>query len=127
MKAALKKKWVAALRSGKYKQGHGALRIKGAKKDAFCCLGVLADVAGCKWDSAIIEAAKATDVSPEVTRGKKLRGIAGACGVLPDKIAKRFGIDGDLPSGDNLQSELSSRNDHGYNFEQIATWIEKSL
>lgn len=31
-----KKKWVAALRSGKYKQGQKAL----LKDDKFCCLGV---------------------------------------------------------------------------------------
>ena len=31
-----KAKWVAALRSGKYKQGHGRLR----DGDTFCCLGV---------------------------------------------------------------------------------------
>jgi len=33
-------KWTEALRSGKYKQGTGALR----KKDAYCCLGVLCDL-----------------------------------------------------------------------------------
>lgn len=40
MDKELKRKWVEALRSGKYEQGHGALR----KDDKFCCLGVLCDV-----------------------------------------------------------------------------------
>ena len=35
-----KQPWLDALRSGKYKQGHGALR----RGDAFCCLGVMADL-----------------------------------------------------------------------------------
>jgi hypothetical protein len=46
MDKELKAKWVAALRSGDYKQGHTTLRAK--VKDApdrFCCLGVLCDVA----------------------------------------------------------------------------------
>ena len=40
MNAEIKARWIAALRSGKYQQGHGYLRIK----DRFCCLGVLCDV-----------------------------------------------------------------------------------
>lgn len=40
-----RKLWVEALRSGKYRQGEGALR----SEDKFCCLGVLADIAGCIW------------------------------------------------------------------------------
>ena len=38
----LKDKWIAALRSGKYKQGKGALQ----RNESFCCLGVLCEVAG---------------------------------------------------------------------------------
>jgi len=37
MKKAEKTKWVAALRSGKYKQGKGALRHS---DNTYCCLGV---------------------------------------------------------------------------------------
>lgn len=125
MKASLKKKWVAALRSGKYKQGKGALRIKGEKRDTFCCLGVLADVAGCAFDRAL--PAEKTDVSVEHTKGKRVRGIGGECGILPSKIAKRFGIDGDLPIGDDIQAELSNRNDEGHTFAAIADWIEENL
>ncbi len=39
-----KKKWVAALRSGRYKQGEGALKksgfVDGKKETQYCCLGV---------------------------------------------------------------------------------------
>lgn len=41
MKKEIADKWVAALRSGKYKQGEGFLR-KG--ENEFCCLGVLCDI-----------------------------------------------------------------------------------
>ena len=43
---AVRAKWVAALRSGKYKQGSGALHCQDG---AMCCLGVLYDVQGGKW------------------------------------------------------------------------------
>lgn len=36
-----KDKWIAALRSGKYKQGRGQLR---SLNNNYCCLGVLCDV-----------------------------------------------------------------------------------
>jgi hypothetical protein len=42
MDAALKAKWVAALRSGEYQQGKGKFEHDGK----FCCLGVLCKVAG---------------------------------------------------------------------------------
>lgn len=40
MNPEVKAKWVAALRSGQYKQGVNCLR----DGDTFCCLGVLCDV-----------------------------------------------------------------------------------
>lgn len=44
MTKELKDKWIAALRSGQYKQGHTYLH----KNDEFCCLGVLLEVADIK-------------------------------------------------------------------------------
>lgn len=41
MNPEVKKKWVEALRSGEYKQCRGAL----FKKGAYCCLGVLREIA----------------------------------------------------------------------------------
>jgi hypothetical protein len=40
MKKAIKKKWIAALRSGKYKQGRHRLAHAGR----YCCLGVLCEI-----------------------------------------------------------------------------------
>lgn len=56
MKADIKEKWVAALRSGEYDQAREQLKVG----DAFCCLGVLCQLhsqavkgfawAGCEYD-----------------------------------------------------------------------------
>lgn len=42
MNPEVKTKWVAALRSGDYRQGRGTLR---SSADEYCCLGVLCDLA----------------------------------------------------------------------------------
>jgi hypothetical protein len=42
MNQDLKTRWLAALRSGAYKQGQGGLLLRA--DNLFCCLGVLADV-----------------------------------------------------------------------------------
>ena len=42
MDKAIAEKWVAALRSGKYKKGRGRLVDS---KERYCCLGVLCDIA----------------------------------------------------------------------------------
>lgn len=38
----LRQRWIEALRSGEYKQGHYRLKCEGR----YCCLGVLAELAG---------------------------------------------------------------------------------
>lgn len=46
MDQAIKKLWCDALRSGKYKQGHGGLKIvmEEGEDYSYCCLGVLCEV-----------------------------------------------------------------------------------
>lgn len=52
MKQDIKAKWVAALRSGNYQQGHQ--KLNDVNENRFCCLGVLCDIhakeTGGKWD-----------------------------------------------------------------------------
>lgn len=45
MEKALKKKWVKALRGGRYKQARNVMRLG----DSYCCLGVLCDIQGVDW------------------------------------------------------------------------------
>lgn len=46
MKKEIADRWVAALRSGKYKQGKGELHDK--VNNTYCCLGVLCEIEGIK-------------------------------------------------------------------------------
>lgn len=48
--AGRRKVWVKALRSGRYKQGHGALKRGKGQKARYCCLGVALRV--CNLDKA---------------------------------------------------------------------------
>jgi hypothetical protein len=52
MNPEIKQKWIAALRSGEYKQGKGGLR----NTEGYCCLGVLCDLhakeTGNEWERA---------------------------------------------------------------------------
>lgn len=45
MKKSIMKKWVAALRSGEFKQGQGKLKHKNDNGEiSFCCLGVAREI-----------------------------------------------------------------------------------
>ena len=58
MHKTLKKNWLKALRSRKYKQGQGRLRIDGPEQVAYCCLGVLCEVAGIKYNPNAVTPSK---------------------------------------------------------------------
>lgn len=49
MDPELKQKWIAALKSGEYKQGKSCLHD--VEQDTYCCLGVLNEVAGYGYHS----------------------------------------------------------------------------
>lgn len=117
MNAELKAKWIAALRSGEYKQGRGKLK----RNDLYCCLGVLCEVADIKLvteeglDYFYIEECDDTSYSE-----------------LPELILNKVELE------QNQQAILIDLND-GYNssdpyagvpqkdFNEIADWIEKNL
>ena len=114
----IKRRWLEALRSGKYAQNKGSLRQ--ARPDGtfgFCCLGVLCDVVMPEaWDS---------DASP----------YHNACGGgYPSEEIRRVAELGDVDpaikgveiSG-QPQVTLSILNDAGYSFEAIADLIEVEL
>lgn len=126
MKKEVAMKWVAALRSGKFKQGHGVLH----SGDKFCCLGVLCDISGQgEW---VVDSVGAN--------GYSVAGEGMCKGVLHDQVQKWSGVinwDGkylDKKTGKHFK--LSQWNDLGYSkdtsvakpqtFEQIANWIEKN-
>lgn len=105
------KKWVAALRSGEYKQGTGQLAglYKGGYK--YCCLGVLCEVYQKEVGGLIVE---------EKYRKKSYSGYAL---VLPPIVQEWVGLrteEGNFHDGETLSFE----NDNGQTFEEIASLIE---
>lgn len=109
---ALKQKWVAALRSGGFKQGRFALHS--ISDNTFCCLGVLCVVAG------------ATQKPPRTGincanyfwKDESLM----SDGYLPDDLREEVGLTIDE------QRWLGSKNDvDTYDFQGIADLIEQRL
>lgn len=95
--AGFRQKFIEALRSGRYKQIEGSLAYEGA----YCALGVGCSVLGVK-DS-------------EMNVGMPAR--------IADHVKKRVGI---ACSGITSLDYIAGLNDTaGYDFNQIADWLEK--
>lgn len=105
MRAELKKEWLEALRSGKYKQGESRLRTK---EGGYCCLGVLCDVAGLKWEYS-------EDWDGWVAREGDARN---------PYLLGGFDLESELPPEPR---QLWSMNDSGVSFDEIADWIEENV
>lgn len=110
MNARIKKLWVKALRSGKFRQTIGTLRAKDGEGYAYCCLGVLKAVR-C-----------AEEGIPFMSNRNKL---------LDGPTMAWAGLDHDDPilSGPTAQSTqyASKLNDDDKSFKYIADRIEKYL
>ena len=118
------KKWVAALRSGEYKQTRYKLH---AREGGFCCLGVACEVfrqetgAG-EWDAEGIDT-----LSFRTSPWEQPEMMA-----LPNSVKDWLGLNGDEGEFVAVEMEgitgrvgtLSRMNDRGKTFEQIAGWIE---
>lgn len=101
---ANRKLWVEALRSGKYRQTKSKLK---ARNGAMCCLGVLADLAGCEWK-----------YDPD---GKKYLANDEA-GFAPFEAMDFVGLK--EGGGGYERGQLSDLNDEGTSFKEIAAIIE---
>lgn len=111
------KKWVAALRSGDYKQGKFVLHNE--TEDKFCCLGVACEIYLKEGNRLEIFRMQAPGGIIATVYQDKL-------GELPSKVRKWLGLntsDG-LYEQANRAKQLTVRNDGGYTFEQIADIIE---
>ena len=111
MNPKVKSSWLAALRSGKFKQTKGMLeRQEGGKVVGNCCLGVLLRSQGVRAQI------KDDGASFGYDKGKP------AYSVLTPYYRKKFGID------NFAMGHLWQMNDrHGKSFRQIATWISRNL
>jgi hypothetical protein len=109
MDTQLKAKWVAALRSKRYRQTTGNLRDQyGSGSYGYCCLGVLCHTMGARWKQGV----------PFI---KDLRmKIHGEAYLSPETL-QLVGL------SDGTQRELASMNDGPAKFPEIADWIEKNV
>ena len=105
------KRWVAALRSGEFKQGRGVLRVG----DLFCCLGVsceLAVRAGVDIDMTVVNNAFTYN---------------GHAFSLPANVRLWLGLTtekGEYIDAIGSRGSLTADNDNGVSFAQIANTIE---
>jgi hypothetical protein len=104
MREDVKTRWLAALRSGEYKQGRKQLATEEGK---FCCLGVLCEISGLKYDKDAAFPPKAII---------KWAGLEGQVDEENDPVINWRG-----------ESSLALNNDYGKRFETIANLIEKYL
>jgi hypothetical protein len=115
MNKDLKEKWVAALRSGKYKQGKRNLR----RGDYYCCLGILCDIIDpTQW--------RLFDENTKYAYGNNH-----STALLPTTTLIKTDIYSINPTvhlpGESEDITLAKLNDSGYTFEQIADLIEAQL
>lgn len=101
MTKTLKRKWVTALRSGKYKQAAGRLHRFEKDEHSYCCLGVLGRISGLS--------------NQQLDNQKHTFKPAGS--LLSEKNCVKFGL--------GRMGPLATLNDNGKSFEEIATLIEQ--
>lgn len=116
MNPKVKEKWVAALRSGKFKQARSALRVESEDGVGYCCLGVLCEVH------------RQSTKRKGWSRGEEYMGESA---FLPEQVAKWAGLeidnDGDVKPP-KCHKTLAQLNDgSGKNFDYIAGIIERNL
>lgn len=130
MREELKQKWVAALRSGDYKQTTGVLK----RPSGFCCLGVLLDVSeiGYWEDDTIFESS--TYLIGEDGDIEELDADLGSFATqlgLGSKIGQTAAdlIDDHSVGGEStIEEALIVMNDEErWSFESIANWIEANV
>lgn len=114
MNKRIKKLWIKALRSGKFKQEQSALRVVNDEEVGYCCLGVLCEVyrrttGEGRWNDSTF-----------LARGKS------SMSQLPDPICKWAELEQRDPKLGRIKTAIAL-NDHGKSFNFIADRIEKYL
>lgn len=118
--------WVEALRSGKYKQGRNYLHTEDSGEHHFCCLGVLCEIARENGVDVPVETIRTGHPNDPGGPGTVyLYGQSRSSGGLPDEVQNWVGLGTNL--GNTYTPDvysLSSRNDNGTPFDEIADIIE---
>jgi hypothetical protein len=122
----IKQEWVAALRSGKYKQGVGQMFAGGTE---YCPLGVLCTIFA-KYHKGKTRWAKVTNGTYRFECDNGLgKWMDGGTKVLPSVVVKWAQLDSsdpmfELKKDDGYTPSISELNDEGDTFQQIADRIE---
>ena len=124
MTPVTKQAWIDALRSGEFNQCTGALgKLADGGGINYCCLGVLATIAGAghRFTPDEGEGILVFDFGD----GSEYSGIIPLS--LRDTIVSDLPLSQDatgIPGDNELMRILSSKNDRGANFNQIADYLE---
>jgi len=125
MVPSVKKKWLKALRSGKYKQGRGALCKKTKDNFEFCCFGVLCDVIGVKWTKSILDGELMCPSNSVRSIGidniRDVEWVKFTSMYITTELREKLQIES------INENQLIKMNDKGKKFSEIANWIEKHL
>ena len=116
MDTKIKAQWLAALRSGEYKQGK---RFLHNKDHEFCCLGVLLDATGTNWHFVRGEDCCEDCYISDV--GKTYMDVT-ANGYLKPEELEKFNI-----TKDDMRYLVEMNDEKQYKFDQIADWIEEVM
>lgn len=108
MNKQLKAKWTEALRSGRYQQTRGLL----CRNGAYCCLGVLREVAGFGWMQAD------EDGDREAVDALGIRDFGGLTQLELAETKLRI---------DQMQKLATMNDGEGKTFAQIADYIDAHL
>jgi hypothetical protein len=101
--------WLEALRSGKYSQAFGFLKVNRQGKYHYCCLGVLLDLVADKYHIAETERVTYPGV----------REFDGDDSRITNNVSKSVGLDIDAAF-----TLYRMNDDDKLSFSQIADWIE---
>lgn len=121
MNKNIAKRWVKALRSGKYRKTKDVLKRKRGKTESFCVLGVLCDLY--QKDPKTTKLTEKIGISWD----KNAVVIDGMDQRLPLKVKKWAGLRTTNATSENLAYSLTDYNDNGSSFEKIADIIEENV
>ena len=117
--------WLEALRSGRYQQGHGSLKVKHDSEECpyYCCLGLKRELEGCAWVvkpgySAYTDPLKVDEAAFYVGPLEQIQGPG------PYPASCLVQIHWDSNTSTTISHNLANTNDSGITFPQIADIIE---
>jgi len=138
MKKDIAKKWIKALRSGKYKQGENYLKRFNSKgQPRHCCLGVLCELYNDTMKKNHKKTISVEECNDEPTLDHGYVRFANKDGSLPNIVRKWAGIKNEMGTFSYTEKDaygtfkgtdcLADLNDTGKKFSAIADIIEKNV